>query len=165
MSVQTMTAARRPEKWLPRLILFSVLVGGSFQALRAEPALIVNAATGLAISGFDPVAYFTDGRPEPGRPEFELSLQSAVWRFRNEGNRSAFQLQPDVYLPRFGGYDPVAIARDRAVAGHPLFWAITERRLYLFYSAEDRDRFLDDPGRTLTLAQRKWPQVQRMIAR
>lgn len=165
MSVQTMTAARRPEKWLPRVILFCFLVGISFQTRAAEPALIVNAATGLAISGFDPVAYFTDGRAEPGRPEFELSLHSAVWRFRNEGNRSAFRLQPDVYRPRFGGYDPVAIARDRAVAGHPLFWAIAEGRLYLFYSDDNRDLFLADPGRVLAQAERKWPEVERTIAR
>jgi hypothetical protein len=92
-----------------------------------------HAATGLAISGFDPVAYFTDSKAVPGRPELELNLKGVVWRFRSEGNRAAFQLAPDAYAPRFGGYDPVAISRDRAVPGHPLFWAITGERLYLFY--------------------------------
>ena len=77
--------------------------------------LAVNPETGLAISGFDPVAYFTDGKALFGRPEFELSLDGAVWRFSNEGNRGAFEQHPEVYAPRFGGYDPVAIGRGRSV--------------------------------------------------
>jgi len=163
MSVQTMTAARRRAKPLPLLILLVFGVAIS-PRLSAEP-VIVNATTGLAISGFDPVAYFTDDKALPGKPELELAVQGAVWRFRNDGNRAAFQLQPDVYRPRFGGYDPVAIARDRAVAGHPLFWAIKGERLYLFYSAENRAAFLADPARMLAVAERKWPQVERMIGR
>ena len=105
-------------------------------ALRAATAdrIVVNSHTGLAISGFDPVAYFTDGKPKFGRPDMELSLDGAVWRFRNEGNRAAFADHPEVYTPRFGGYDPVAIARGASVPGHPLFWAVIGERLYLFYS-------------------------------
>jgi hypothetical protein len=60
-----------------------------------------------------------------------LRLDGAVWRFRNEGNRAAFAEHPEVYLPRFGGYDAVAIARGVSVPGHPLFWTITGERLYL----------------------------------
>jgi hypothetical protein len=60
MSVQTMTAARQPAKWLPLLMLLTFGVGISPDRLSAEPAVIVNATTGLAISGFDPVAYFPD---------------------------------------------------------------------------------------------------------
>ena len=73
--------------------------------------------TGLAISGFDPVAYFTDGKPVFGRPDLELSLGGAVWRFRNVGNRAAFADHPEIYRPRFGGYDPVAVARGALGAG------------------------------------------------
>ena len=165
MSVQTMTVARRPQKRLPLVVLLAVVLGICSGRLSAQPGLIVSPATGLAISGFDPVAYFTDNKAVAGRPELELELQGVVWRFRNEGNRAAFQLAPDVYRPRFGGYDPVAISRDRAVPGHPLFWAITRERLYLFYSAENRDAFLADPGRILASAARNWSEVARMVAR
>ena len=127
--------------------------------------IVVNAHTGLAISGFDPVAYFTDGKPKFGRPELELRADGVVWRFYNEGNRAAFADHPEVYAPRFGGYDPVAIARGVSVPGHPMFWAVTGERLYLFYSAEARTTFLADPGRILDAAERKWPTVTRSIAR
>jgi hypothetical protein len=79
----------------------------------------VNVTSGLCISGSDP-AYFTEGKALFGRPELELNLDGAVWRFSNEGNRGAFAKHPEVYSPRFGGYDPVAIGRGRSVPGHPL---------------------------------------------
>ncbi|HZP68311.1 MAG TPA: YHS domain-containing (seleno)protein [Pseudolabrys sp.] len=135
------------------------------RALRAatENQLAVNPATGLAISGFDPVAYFTDGKALFGRPDIELNKDGVVWRFSNEGNRGAFESHPEVYAPRFGGYDPVAIGRDRSVRGHPLFWAVVGQRLYFFYSEKTRLTFLSDPGRIIATAERKWPEVSRAL--
>src|SRR5215213_915746 len=76
--------------------------------------VVVDRHSGLAISGFDPVAYFTEARPIIGRAEFEQEFAQATWRFRNEGNRSAFLQDPGTYMPRFGGYDPVALSRGVA---------------------------------------------------
>ena len=67
---------------------------------------------------------------------FELTYGGAVWRFCNIGNREAFAAQPEVYMPRFGGYDPVGVARGIAVAGNPDTWLISEGRLFLFYDSE-----------------------------
>jgi hypothetical protein len=131
----------------------------------ASDRIVVDGHTGIAISGFDPVAYFTDAKPVIGRPNLEMRVDGTVWRFRNEGNRAAFADHPEVYIPRFGGYDPVAIARGASVPGHPLFWAVTGERLYLFYGAEARAAFLAEPGNIIERATRKWPQVARTIAR
>src|SRR5207244_12096850 len=88
-------------------------------ALRAATTerVVVDRHTGLALYGVDPVAYFTERKPVPGRPEFEYSYAGAVWRFDNEGNRAAFAADPDVYMPRYGGYDPVGISRGLATPG------------------------------------------------
>jgi hypothetical protein len=122
---------------------------------------VVNADTGIAISGFDPVAYFTDHRPQIGHSDLELRAEGAIWRFENPGNKAAFAAHPEVYIPRFGGHDPVAIARGASVPGHPLFWAVVSERLYLFYSADARATFLTDPGRFIAAADRKWPKLAR----
>ena len=167
-----MTAARQPGKsrrgrfLLPAGVI--ALLCGIFAPAKAAgpaPALEVNQHTGLALSGFDPVAYFTDKAPKAGRPDLELAMGGTVWRFRNEGNRAAFSEHPDVYTPQFGGYDPVAVARGASVPGHPLFWAVTGERLYLFYSDKARAEFLADPGRVIDRATRKWPALARSIAR
>ncbi len=86
--------------------------------------VIVNRFTGLAIEGFDPVAYFADARAVAGLPDFEAFEAGAVWRFRNEGNRASFMAHPDIYGPQFGGYDPLDLARGVTVAGNPRFWLI-----------------------------------------
>jgi hypothetical protein len=120
-----MTAARQERKpaIFPRLF-FGIAVGGILAPFSPSWAatdnqLAVNATTGLAISGFDPVAYFTEGKALFGRAEFELNLEGSVWRFNNEGNRGAYEKNPEVYAPQFGGYDPVAIGRGRSVQGIP----------------------------------------------
>jgi hypothetical protein len=169
MSPKTMTAGRQQRKARFALVgvLLGFIVGGGIcptPARAANGPIAVNPNTGLAISGFDPVAYFTDRKPMFGRPDLELRIEGVVWRFRNAGDRAAFAEHPEVYTPRFGGYDPVAVARGISVPGHPLFWAVTGERLYLFYSAAARATFLADPGRVIARATRKWPEVARTIA-
>jgi hypothetical protein len=152
-----MTAARQPEKpALRRLLIGLALAAGLLPAAAADP-LVVNAGTGLALSGYDPVAYFANRRPELGNANLETTSDGAVWRFRNVGNQLAFNDHPDVYRPRFGGYDPVGI--------NPLVWAIAGEKLYLFYSDKQRQAFLAAPARILEAAQRRWPEVQRTIGR
>ena len=126
--------------------------------------VVVDQRTGLAIHGFDPVAYFTDAEPKIGLPEFELRHGGAAWRFRNDGNRAAFADRPDVYAPRFGGYDPVGIARGAGRDGHPEIWLIVEQRLYLFYSAEARQDFEGNSAAILSEAEDNWADVMRTLA-
>jgi hypothetical protein len=121
--------------------------------------VISDRHTGLAMDGFDPVAYFTDAAPLDGRPDQEYRYAGVVWRFRNEGNRAAFIANPEIYMPRYGGYDPIAIARAVAVPGNPLLWAIAGQRLYLFYNEEARASFLANPAKAVASADSKWPTV------
>jgi YHS domain-containing protein len=159
-----MTAARRQRK--ASLILAVVLGLGALVApASAGDPIVVNAQTGLALSGYDPVAYFTESKPKQGRAEMEWSRDGVVWRFANEGNKAAFGDNPDVYTPRFGGYDPVAVARGVSKPGHPLFWAVIGERLYLFYDDAARAAFVADPGRIIETAERRWPEVVRTVSR
>ena len=127
--------------------------------------VIVNRYTGLAIEGFDPVAYFVDARPLIGLPDFEASQAGVVWRFRNEGNRASFVAHPDIYGPQFGGYDPIDLARGVTYAGNPRFWLISGQRLYLFGREQSRDAFAADPNRSLLDASARWPAIERNLAR
>jgi len=126
--------------------------------------VVVNRFTGLAIDGFDPIAYFVDGQPVRGLPDFEAGLLGAVWRFRNEGNKASFLAHPDVYGPQFGGYDPIDLGRGVILAGNPLFWVISGQRLYLFAREANRDAFAADPERVLRQADKRWPALQRGLS-
>jgi hypothetical protein len=169
-----MTAARQERKSRRLLAMavtsigLTVLAGAGLRFERPLAAttdqVVANRHTGLAIDGFDPVAYFVDAEPRLGRPGLEFRHAAVTWRFANEGNRAAFMADPDVYMPRFGGYDPIAIARGAATAGHPGLWRIASRRLYLFYSAEARSAFGDNPDGAIAAAERHWPEVLLTLA-
>jgi hypothetical protein len=167
-----MTAQRQETKGRGRRIAFIGLLANlialtvpDFAAHAATTErVVVNRFTGLAIGGFDPVAYFTDALPLQGRPGFELSEGGAIWRFRNEDNRAFFYADPDVYGPQFGGYDPVDVARGVAFAGNPRFWLIFGRRLYLFGHEESRTAFAASPQHFLQEAARRWPDLMETLA-
>jgi hypothetical protein len=126
--------------------------------------VVVNRFSGLAIDGFDPVAYFVDSKAEIGSEQFEASEAGAVWRFRNEGNRASFIAHPDIYGPQFGGYDPIDVARGVTVAGNPRFWLVSGQRLYLFSRKEARAAFAVDPARVLRNATSRWPELKQTLA-
>ena len=164
---KTMTPPRRQRKPLGFGLLLAVL---AFAWLRVDGSIPIRAATGeqvvvdrytgLAISGFDPVAYFTEGAASLGKGDFEYSFAGAVWRFRNAGNRAAFMTDPHVYMPRFGGYDPIAIARGVGIPGHPQLWFVFGGRLYLSHTVQSQAALVLDADRTISAADRKWPSVR-----
>ena len=150
-------------------VLFAALAGrilaGRRRAAATTEQIVVDRNTGLAIYGFDPVSYFTDGKAA-GRPcRARTSNHGGVaWRFRNEGNRAAFADDPDVYMPRYGGHDPVAIGRGIARPGHPDFWAIHDKKLFLFYSEDAKMEFERRSGGTALQAEANWPHVRETLA-
>ncbi|HET7885073.1 MAG TPA: YHS domain-containing (seleno)protein [Bradyrhizobium sp.] len=153
------------------LIALALLAGlGGFMAAgtaaRAATTerVVTNRYSGLAIEGYDPLAYFIDGRPELGLPAYEAAQGGAVWRFRNEGNRDSFAAHPEIYAPQFGGYDPVDLARGVTVAGNPRFWLVTGQRLYLFGREDTRDAFAADPAPYLKEATQRWPALEEQLA-
>jgi hypothetical protein len=167
-----MTAPRRQKKAKLRFLAAAAAAGALATLLTARlPAdaattgrIVIDSLTGLAINGFDPVAYFTDSVPKMGEGIYEVIYAGAVWRFHNEGNRAAFTRDPDVYAPRFGGYDPVALERGVAVAGHPLIFLVSGNRLYLFSKVENRSRFVGDLEHGIAAAERSWPDVRQQLA-
>jgi hypothetical protein len=161
-----MTAARRNGSRSKALVLaglalaLTVAVTTLVGAATTE-RIVLDRRTGLAIYGFDPVAYFTDAVAAAGDAELELRHAGAVWRFLNPGNRAAFADRPDIYTPQFGGYDPIVLAHAVATPGHPQLWLIADDRLFMFHSAEARAAFAADPRGSAERAAANWPKALR----
>jgi len=126
--------------------------------------VVANRYSGLAIEGFDPVAYFVDTRPVRGLADYEAAAEGAVWRFRNDSNRSAFVAHPEIYGPQFGGYDPIDLARGVTYAGNPRLWMVVGQRLYLFGREENRSAFAANPARFVKEATSQWPALAKTLA-
>ena len=152
--------------WCRRWPLIAVLAVLPASGLAGTTEQVVtDRFTGLAIAGFDPVAYFTDSGPLPGDAAFELSVEGVVWRFRNGSNRASFAAHPDIYGPQFGGYDPVDIARGVAFPGNPRLWLVVNQRLYLFGHVESREAFAASPAAVLGAAGKRWPLLRSELSR
>jgi len=154
-----------------RSVLCRIALAASLTAVLAAGGLasttervVTDRFCGLAISGYDPLAFFIDGQARPGLSDFELRFAGAVWRFRNAGNRAAFAARPDIYAPRFGGYDPTGIARGVALAGTAAAWIVRDQRLYLFHDAEALEAFRSDPEPVIAAADARWPEVERLLS-
>jgi YHS domain-containing protein len=147
---------------------FSAAVAGLPEGLpglqHPGETMMVSRISGLALAGYDPVAYHVTGAALPGLAEFEMVWRGAAWRFSSEANLAAFRADPDSFLPLFEGLDPVGVARRRIVEADPYLFVIHRGRLVLFRSDQSRSRFLDDP-RLARDASQNWPEIARQISR
>jgi YHS domain-containing protein len=113
---------------LTLLFLFSV------PAAFAQPAQL-NVENGLALQGFDPVAYFTEQKAISGKREYSHQHEGATYYFASESNRKKFQSNPAGYTPQYGGWCAYAMgATGEKVEIDPETFKITDGKLYLFYN-------------------------------
>src|SRR5260370_20229655 len=92
------------------ICLLSLLVTGA--AMANPPIAAVNTQHGLAIKGYDPVAYFTTGKPTLGQAQFSTTHNGVSYRFASAAKRDSFVAAPDKFLPQHGGHCAHAIALD-----------------------------------------------------
>jgi len=117
----------------------------------------------LSISGYDPVAYFTDRKPVPGNAEFEYLWHKLRWRFANDAHRASFAKDPDRYTPQYDGYCAMGVA-DGA-AGHkdtvdPEAWAIVDGKLYLTHVPQGMDAWRQSAAEYINKADANWAVVK-----
>ena len=141
-------------------IIFIFLVAGILACTKSGPSPEINVTgEGIAIKGYDPVAYFTDMKPERGSPDLSYRWKGAVWRFSTSVHLEAFKADPEKYAPKYGGYCAYAVSQDKLADIDPDAWTIYEGRLYLNLN-KDVQRLWekDKPGYILS-ADRYWPGV------
>jgi YHS domain-containing protein len=113
----------------------------------------------VAISGYDPVAYFTLGRPTQGSATFKTTYQGAEFRFANAANRAAFVANPARYAPQYGGYCAFAVSQGGTAGIDPTAWSIVDGKLYLNLNRAIQTRWQGDQANFIAAANRNWPTV------
>ena len=103
--------------------------------------------SGIAIRGYDTVAYFTEGKPVKGTDDFTTEWKGATWKFSSEENKDLFVADPDKYAPQYGGYCAYGVAVDNLVKIEPELWTIKDGKLYLNYNDDFNNKWKKDiPG-------------------
>lgn len=126
--------------------------------------IVVDPATGMALYGYDPVAFFVDRKSRTGKPEFERRWGGLAWRFVNKGNMKAFFDAPNIYCPRYGGYGALSVAKGLTTAGKPIYFALHKGKLYFFYSPANKHIWLEDPDTNILKANQNWEKVRHKLS-
>ena len=164
MSLNTFAGAVRQRfLWLGMLLVALSALG---LALPAAAGGVVNASsfTGTAIEGYDPVAYFTEGRPVEGESEFAHDWMDATWYFASAEHRDLFAADPDKYAPQYGGYCAWAVAQGYTAKIDPEAWKIVDDKLYLNYSREVQAQWAQDIPGNITKGDANWPKIRADLA-
>ena len=144
-----------------RLRLSAVLAG--FLGVTALVPTAQSEEPKLSISGYDPVAYFTDGKPVQGKSEFEYLWHKLRWRFADGAHRELFVKDPDRYTPQYDGYCAMGVSAGDA--GHkdtvdPEAWTIVDGKLYLTHVSQAMDAWRENPAEFIKQADANWAAVK-----
>jgi YHS domain-containing protein len=112
---------------------------------------------GLALQGYDPVAFFTQNKPVRGKPEFKSADQGATYYFASAENKILFDKEPAKYEPAFGGYCAYGVSRNKLVEIDPEAFQVVNDHLLLQYSKSVRNDFNKDTQGNLAKANANWP--------
>jgi YHS domain-containing protein len=114
---------------------------------------------GLAVHGYDVVAYFTDGKPTSGRAKHSSVYKGATYRFTSEEHLKAFEQRPERYVPQYGGYCAFGVSVGAKFDGDPHLWRIVDGKLYLNLNEDIQKTWLKDVPGNLEKANRNWTKI------
>jgi hypothetical protein len=142
--------------FLSLTLLLGLAPGLAAEAQTASPVNVLEGG-GVAIHGYDPVAYFVDGAPRKGRRDLAVEHAGALWLFASEDNRRAFKSDSARYLPAYGGYCAYGVAQGYLVKIDPQAWRIVDGKLYLNYDRSIARTWAKDVPGYVRKADANWP--------
>lgn len=128
-------------------------------AWAASPEVFTGDIKGVAINGYDPVAYFTEKKPVAGKADITHAWKGVIWRFVSTQNLDLFKTAPEKYAPQYGGYCAYAVANGYTAKTDPDAWSIVDDKLYLNYSKSVQSTWEKDIPGYIRSADRNWPDV------
>lgn len=144
---------------LRRILLPTVFVALSF-VMSGAPAqadeLINQSLNGVAILGYDPVAYFTDNKAVKGSNDFTYEWLGATWHFASAEHRDLFMVDPVKYAPQYGGYCAQAMLDGSTALADPNSWRIVDGKLYMYASQGDIAAWAPNETRNISTADVQW---------
>jgi YHS domain-containing protein len=135
--------------WLAGLLVAAPIAMAQSQSVPEAPARLV-------LKGYDPVAYFTEGKPTPGKAEYETVFDDARYRFASAPHLEQFKADPDRYAPQYAGSCAAALAAGSKREAEPENWLIVDGKLFVFAGASGPDRMRASPAEMIAKGQENW---------
>jgi len=141
---------------MKKLIVALMLLSGLTSLATAKDLLNLD-GSGVAIQGYDPVAFFTDNRPLKGSPQFQSEYRGATYYFVSGEHKATFDKEPAKYEPQFGGYCAYGASTGRKAPIKIEAWQIVNGRLLMQYDLDIKSKFNQDQQGNLRKADQNWP--------
>ena len=125
---------------------------------QAKPKISVD-ANGVGLRGFDPVAYFTEGKPVKGDTKFSSSYGGATYEFKSAENKAAFDKEPAKYVPQYGGYCAMAMTMGKLEDADPNFFLVHDGKLLVQRNEKAHMMFMKDPSGNHQKADQQWAKL------
>lgn len=138
-------------------IKFAILVASISVAIAAPQ----NLKKGVAIKGYDPVAYFTDQGPTKGSSDLTASHDGATYHFSTEANQKAFTKNPNKYAPEYGGYCAYGISVGKLIKVNPKVFFINDGKLYLQYNRSVAKDYASNLKANLATSDQQWVKLSK----
>ncbi|QHQ34130.1 YHS domain-containing (seleno)protein [Algicella marina] len=127
---------------------------------RAESQYLDSQGRGLR--GYDPVAYFKEEEAIPGLPSIQTEHDGAIWQFEFDGNQTAFEAEPEKFLPQYGGFCAEGISRGFKRVSDPTVWVMVNDKLYVHYSIEAQNRWAEGIRENIRQGDKNWPELREL---
>ncbi len=135
------------------------LLAAAPTALADKDPIYTPLLSNNALKGYDPVSYFTDGKPAKGDKAHAYDWKGATWLFTSAEHRELFVADPERYAPQYGGYCAWAVSQGYTASGDPTVWYIVDDKLYVNYNKKVGKTWSKDPQGFIALANQNWPNV------
>ena len=138
------------------LVILLILVSFLVSCSKSSDLSANTTSETTAISGYDPVAYFTEAKSVAGNEKFSFVWNKLKWLFSSEANMVLFKQNPEQYAPQYNGYCAFAQSRNDCVEVSPEAWAIVDDKLYFTYNHSIKNAWLQDKENYIAKADRHW---------
>ena len=156
-------------KFMKAAFLSTALLTAAAPAFAADEVNVVPglsiAGAPLAMHGYDPVAYFTQGKPARGSDKLTHVHEGAAYRFSSEAHLAAFKKNPGKYVPQYGGFCAYGVSVGKKFDGDPMLWKIEGGKLYLNLNEEIYRTFLKDIDGNIDKADDNWTDIEHTAVR
>jgi YHS domain-containing protein len=121
--------------------------------------LVQTDKNGVALEGYDPVSYFTDGKPAKGDAAIEATFNAALYHFVSQEHREIFEKAPTKYVPAYGGYCGYAASIGKVRPANPLLWSLVDGQLIVQHTKGEVELWEQDVAGNKAKADKFWPRL------
>ena len=143
---------------MKQLLIIAVVFISTSSIVQAQKSP-VYAPNGIALEGYDAVAFFTQSKPVKGSASFSYNWEGAKWLFADKADLEKFRESPTKFAPQYGGYCAYGVSQGHKAPVQTDTWTILNNKLYFNYNSKVKETWVKNQSEYIDQANKKWPSV------